>query len=301
MATIIHLKNEQLDKTKWDEAIDASANKSVYALSWYLDIVSPDWEALIKGDYESIMPLPAKQKFGIHYLIQPVLCQQLGIFSKSIDSNITSFPDQIPVHFRFININLHQNSFSEKNTQKLTKRVNHELILNSTYQELQKNYSRRTSRNIKIAQDAGLTLIYNMQPANFVDFKVSYAKPSLSKGFIKVFKALCNHSVENNFGKIIAAQNKKDEIISAAFYIQSCNRVYFLVTVSNKEGKETSAMSLILDLIIREFAGSNYILDFTGSSLKGVAFFNEGFGAKPSTYYSFISNRLPFLLKLLKK
>jgi hypothetical protein len=62
-------------------AIARSFNGIVYAYSWYLDIVSPGWDALVKDDYKSVMPLTWRKKYGIKYLYQPFFTQQLGVFS----------------------------------------------------------------------------------------------------------------------------------------------------------------------------------------------------------------------------
>ena len=79
---IIHLENKAIDFNRWDHAISQSNNQLVYASSWYLNVVSPQWEALVTADYEFVMPLPVKSRYKIPYLVQPVLTQQLGIFSK---------------------------------------------------------------------------------------------------------------------------------------------------------------------------------------------------------------------------
>jgi hypothetical protein len=81
---IRHLKHSEIDLQKWDSCVQNAANALVYAESWYLDIVSPHWEALVADDYEYVMPLPVKRKFGIPFLVQPPLSQQLGVFSLHI-------------------------------------------------------------------------------------------------------------------------------------------------------------------------------------------------------------------------
>ena len=71
------LSHNQINKEKWDAAIDEAINGIIYAKSWYLDIVSPDWTALILGDYEVIMPLTYRKKFGVKYLYKPFFAQYL--------------------------------------------------------------------------------------------------------------------------------------------------------------------------------------------------------------------------------
>ena len=57
-----HIKHADIDKVKWDSVTLNSANGLIYNLSSYLDVVAPNWEALILGDYKAIMPLPVKKK-----------------------------------------------------------------------------------------------------------------------------------------------------------------------------------------------------------------------------------------------
>ncbi len=41
------------------------------------------WDALVLDDYQAVMPLTWRSKFGIRYLYQPAFTQQTGIFSAS--------------------------------------------------------------------------------------------------------------------------------------------------------------------------------------------------------------------------
>ena len=80
LVLILHLKNHQIDKAKWDAALLHSSNCKIYACSWYLDVVSPNWEALVTDNYEEIFPLTTKKKFTFQYLFTPFFVQQLGFF-----------------------------------------------------------------------------------------------------------------------------------------------------------------------------------------------------------------------------
>ncbi len=76
-----HLKHEEIDLEKYSTTIINCAWGRIYALPWYLDIVSPNWEALVNEDYSIVMPLPIKRKYRLKYITQPYLCQQLGVYS----------------------------------------------------------------------------------------------------------------------------------------------------------------------------------------------------------------------------
>ena len=105
---IKHVTHNELDKIKWDNCIDHANNTLIYAYSWFLDVVSPNWEALVYNDYEAVMPLTHKRKFLINYLYQPFFTQQLGVFSRfENQAELTrSFLVSIPTKFKYIDVNL---------------------------------------------------------------------------------------------------------------------------------------------------------------------------------------------------
>jgi hypothetical protein len=297
------LKHSEIDKKKWNACIDASPNGLIYALSWYLDIVNPGWDALVEGDYDTVMPLPVRKKYGYTYLIQPFLTQQLGIISKILpdEKKVNEFLNIISEKYRYININLNQSNYCTNQNFHIISRANHELNLAHSFIETEKNYSRRTKRNIKNADNFNFSIVDNISANEFTKFKAVYSKPSLNKYHKNMIESIVGQTLSNSTGTVLATKSQNGEIVAAAYYLKYKNRIYFSITVSSELGKTTSAMHLILNKIIEDNSETNKILDFTGSNLKGVAYFNEGFGAKPSQYQNIHLNKLNWLIRLVKK
>ena len=82
MQEIKYISYAEIDKQKWDSCIQHAVNGLIYAYSWYLDAMAENWDALVLGDYETVMPLTWNKKYGVHYLYQPYFCASLGIFSR---------------------------------------------------------------------------------------------------------------------------------------------------------------------------------------------------------------------------
>ena len=140
---ICYLKHSEIDKQKWDTLIETSPNGIIYAYSWWLDIVCPAWEALVEGDYSSVMPLTHRSKAGIRYLYQPAFTQQLGVFGKDLPTKekVSAFMEAIPQEFKLVEISLNEkNIFSEKEWE-LNPCLTHHLNLNHSHDELFKKYS----------------------------------------------------------------------------------------------------------------------------------------------------------------
>src|SRR5258705_11018399 len=97
---IQYLAHKDIDKNKWDRCIDSAGNGLIYAYSFYLDCMAMNWDALVLNDYEAVMPLTWKKKYGIHYLYQPFLTAQLGLFGNQINPNLFEiFLNAIPDKF----------------------------------------------------------------------------------------------------------------------------------------------------------------------------------------------------------
>ncbi len=296
------VKNKDIDYQKWDQCIQDSDNSRVYAYSWYLDIVCPDWYGLIWGDYEYVMPFPFHKKFGITFLLQPIFAQQQGVFPVATPGIQNVFLNFIRDQFRYIIINLnsgHSEPFPEGFI--VQPRQNFILKLSISYIELKKNYSKHTCRQIRKADDNKVFIIKGLPSNEYLDLKTSANKTSIPKQSMQTLKRLIEYGHSYGNGTIYAAYNQNNTLCAAAFFIFAGQRVIYLNAVSSEEGKNSSAMYKIVDQFIREHSGSSLILDFEGSIIPGIARFYAGFGAGPEQYFCLKSNRLPIPFRWFKK
>ncbi|MBE9468426.1 MAG: hypothetical protein IMY72_08950 [Bacteroidetes bacterium] len=300
---IIHLKHNNIDKLKWDKCVIRSYNGIVYAFSWYLDVISKNWEALIVGDYDIIFPIIPKQKYFINYLYQPLFVQQLGVFSfKKLNSEIIKeFIDAIPKKYKFFEINLNTFNKIDSNQYKITQKVTHEIDLISTHEKLIKNYSTNTKRNINKAKKNNLQVFRKIPVKDFISFKQKNSVFALQENNYSVLKNIISISIFYTVGEIYGAYNSDNQICAAAFFVKSHNKVIYLVSASSEEGKQKRAMFLLIDTFIKNNSQKNLTLDFEGSNIENIARFFKGFGAKPCFYQSVKKNKLPFFVKFFKK
>ncbi|MBP9016784.1 MAG: peptidoglycan bridge formation glycyltransferase FemA/FemB family protein [Paludibacteraceae bacterium] len=288
---IKHLEHSEIDYEKWNKSILHAKNQLVYAETWYLDIVSPDWEALVADDYEYVMPLPVKTKYAIPYLVQPILTQQLGIFSASEISEIIikEFLKKIPYPSYELNFN-EENFIPEAEAF-----PNYILSLRPSYEQLRAKFSKNTRRNIEKAQQAGLQVRDFLSVNDFLNFYYS-----LEKKFIfperSLLEMLIGKGKEKNAVDIFGIFSPHNELIATLCMIHSKKRFTYWIPVSNAVGKKTSAMFLLVDEIIRQNAESEAILDFEGSRIEGIARFYKGFGSEYKPYYVLKRFRPSFLV-----
>ena len=106
--SVEYITYRKIDKQKWDACINRSQNRLIYAKSFYLDAMAQNWDALVLNNYEAVMPLTWKRKWGIAYLYQPAFVQQGGIFfSEPLSEEIlNTFIEKAFSYFKFAEITL---------------------------------------------------------------------------------------------------------------------------------------------------------------------------------------------------
>lgn len=298
---IRYLKHDQIDKQRWDEGIRRSFNRRIYAFSWYLDRVSPRWEAIVSEDYSQLFPLTGNRKWSFRYLRQPFFAQQLGIFAPhalSIRDTMIFF-GTIPSSYRFAEIHLNSLNTPPDTGWNCTYRRNFELSLKPAYEDLFRNFSQNTKRNLKKAAQAGVTEGGPPAPEKIVTlFAENFGSQEgkLKKENYQTMSRLMQDIMDRGHGWPAGVYTSGDSLSACAFFAHDHDRIYFLFAASDRRARENGAMFLLVDRFIHRHAGQPLKLDFEGGNDPGTGRFYEGFGAM-ETMYPFISmNRLPFVI-----
>lgn len=299
---IKYIKQAAIDKAKWDTCVKQARCSHPYALSDYLDaITDAKWNALVMGDYDAVMPLPARQKMGIQYVYQPFYAQQLGIYtSTTIDVSLEqAFIQAIPKHYSYIDIQLNYSHPVSKH-----QKCNLILDLNQTRDTLYVNYSNNLKRNIQKA------LQYNLQFKKLDELQtfLSFAKQIM----LNENQAIYSTSIYNTLEKIskmlfskgiahIYQVSYQDEICTMMLVVEYRNRLINLVPLTSSKGKEVSSSPFLYHQLIQQSAGSPKYFDFEGSEIAGVKQFYKQFGAIEEYYPILKINRLPIWMRWFKK
>lgn len=299
---VVYHKNNEIDREQWDNCIRNSACVKPYPYSWYLDIMSPGWEALVDDDYDSVFPIPAFSKFGIQYIETPVFLQQLGAFSpdKPADKAIVEFLHYLPDFYKLIDLSIAQKI--DINGFKVTERANYELDLSRPYEKLWENISPQSRRNIESAEKKGIEIITNVTPDELIDLFILNNGKELSgikaRDYLRL-KNLMNFCLINKKGRIMGVKAGK-RLIYGNFIVENRGSKTMLFVVNTPRSREKRIGHLIVNEILRANSQTRTILDFGGASIPEVAAFMESFGAVRVPYYRIFRNRLFWPAKILK-
>jgi len=284
---IQHVSRKLLDLKKYDDCIKKSLQSRVYAFSWYLDIVADHWDVLVLNDYQAVMPIPWKRKFGFKYVTQPPFCQQLGIFSIEAISEETQkqFIKKIP--FQFLKVTLAMNSQNILIGQQIKK--NFFLQLNKNHDLLRKNFSKGRKHAINVAEKNQLIL-----EETVIQSLIDIQKERYNYEFsIKKLQKLSEQILRKNTGEVVGVF--KDEILlGGALFLFSRKRVVYLFSAFTEQGRKLQAASYLIDYMIKTNKNSSLVFDFEGGNLPNMAIFYNSFGAEKECFYILERNIFKF-------
>ncbi|HRP55336.1 hypothetical protein [Agriterribacter sp.] len=305
---IQYLKRSEIDIVKWDACIEKNKGL-IYGYSWWLDHMSGHWDALVLNDYEAIMPLTWRRKYGFHYLYQPAFTASLGLFAgqeQPVDT--ADFLEVIPSKFKLIDIDINETHPLQKAgaVAGLTvhKRLNLLLDLERSCSVLTGLYSRLAKRSLKKAHKHNIIIVRNDTPEDIITlYRKAYkaAHPGIAAKDYHSLIACCNTAGKKDHLKTYTAHTLQGETIAFYIVLYDNNFVYSLVGGSTAEGKSMGAFYLLTDAAIQDHAGTGRIFRFEGSDVPGIAFFNRQFGAAEAFYLHLKMNRLPFPVNILKQ
>jgi len=308
--------NSQIDYLKWDACVEASSQRVVYALSWYLDVVSPGWAALIEeeaGRYVTVMPLPIAKKFGIRFIMQPFYTQQLGIFSIKNDFDAAGMLALLRQNFSYVS----KYSFNTDNTPGILAGIEnknliirqhytHHLNLAVSYAKIYQGYTRDRKLNLKRAQRANLIIteskdirplihLFKADAASRITGGVSVAAYNLLE---RLYQVLDSKGLATLYYTTTAA----GELEAGALFVTYANKIIYLFNAATKQARSRNGRTLLLDTIIQQYAGKPYVFDFESPvAVASIIRVYQGFGAEPAPFYTFNYNNLPAPVKVIKQ
>lgn len=306
MGSIKYIRHKKIDKAKWDKAIDDSYNGLVYAYSFVLDnMAGKRWDALVLGDYEAVFPLVWGRKFGIPFLYQPYFCQQHGLFSKELITAETmqEFMKAIPGKFRYWHFHLNARNVFFDPQISFINRTTYQVDLNKSYPEIYDQYNADAKKNLARSAMNGYTVNKDID-AHTVLQCFHEAHGNFYPGKDSIFRDIINcqlEAIKLGKGFTRTVYGKDGQLWCTGFFFFAKGRIHYAMAAPTAEGKKFGAMHVLIDEVLKEFAGQPLVFDFEGSDIKSVAYFYSKFGSTPVHYLEIINNKLPWLVRVFMK
>jgi len=278
------VKHEDLDKQKWDSCVHYATRGNVYGYWWYLTNTVKEWDALVEGDYESVFPLfPLDSQI----LTTPDTIKEIGIYSINVLSmaRVKAFLEAIPASYQQYSFTLNAGiNWPTDSAIKPSTVYNHQLLLNTDYESLEKNYTPRVEAQMDLARDNRLILNSNLKPEKVADFYRIHTKDhtiGINYNF-HAYQRIMYNALHRGNGFASGVMTDKEEYLACGFFIFSHGKILRLISNVSLRGIKMGANTLLFDMLIRGNAGRPVLLDFNSFNEKSFA---KDFGAVTVPHY----------------
>lgn len=279
------IPREEIDKTKWNSCVHYAVNGNIFGYMWYLDAMARDWDALVEGDYDSVMPLTHRNlSWGRQGLVQPPLVRELAIYSVNPPSNKrnAAFWEAIPAEYRRVNLQL--DAFSQPKGEGWinAELKNYFLPLNEAYELIRERYSQDLIDRLEVAKEQDLFPMSSLKPERIAEL-YRKTRGMLSEPEFHGLQRIMYNILHRGWGFASGIMNRQQEVMAADFFIFSHGRIMSLAPVLTEAGKAIHAKEYLYDLMVRQQAGKPQALDFNTATDKDD--FARHFGAIHYEYY----------------
>ncbi|MBA3680803.1 MAG: hypothetical protein H0W73_06505 [Bacteroidetes bacterium] len=292
------IKHKDIDLKKWDKTILSSPCPWVFAQSFYLNATSPNWDALVIGNYESVFPLTAKRKLGFKYLPQPSFTSQLGAFGKITEEIELAFYNYITTNFKLIEIEL--NASNNLKVRGLNQKRTFIIDYKKGY-----TYNQNTKRNIKKAKESNFT-VEKVDPKEISSLSKKWIDPFLTKeigldsSVVRIFNTLLASCIKHEQIITFKTVDAGNNIKALGHFVFNKAHVLYLKGTSFDKKENNGSMHLLIDFAIKYFEKKANVFDFGGGGNAGLAGFYSGLGGDQLDYNFLKVNRLPKVINVLK-
>ncbi|WP_196890655.1 GNAT family N-acetyltransferase [Aureivirga marina] len=289
---MINLKRKnELNIEKYNNCIEKAKNSRIYAFSWYLDEVTENWEVLVYKDYEMVMPLPIRKKYGIKYVYQPFWVLELGIFYLEKNEEIErEFLKMVSKKYLFSEFRLNTENVQVENLGNISiidLRFDYDFISKKYNKGRRKDIRRANEANLRIASDGTIENLIKLFREN-IGSRVSNILENDYENLKNVLK-LC---LDKKLGELHTIKDENSNIVAIGFFLLHKTKVTTLITATDFKNRKNGANTFLLDSVVKKYIEKDYFFDFGGSNIPSIADFFNSFGAEEKQYTLFKSGIL---------
>lgn len=291
--TIKQLSYQDIDFQKYNNCIENSVQRNFYAKKETLDFLSKNWELLVYGDYEAVMPIPFVKKAFLKIVIMPLFCQQLGIFGNSSKEINNRFLDYLKKNYNILHYAF---NFNNEFENELDTKKNFVVPVQEYAFLRRKKYFKGRKSTVKTAQYLEFREVFSTtEILNFIknNFK-GLEKQSDLNFFMTYLKYLDENKKLKMFGSYF-----ENQLTNITILIDDGNSYSLLGLINNEELKNHNGASFLIDRILM-LNIENKSFNFMGGSIRGIEVFFKSFGSDLQEYHV-IQNSKKDLIKNWQK
>ncbi len=287
------LSYQEIDFQKYNNCIENSIQKNFYAKKENLDFLSKNWELVVYGDYEAVMPIPFVKKTFLKIVIMPLFCQQLGIFGNSDTEINQQFLNYFKANYNVLHYAF--NFYNEFETT-INKRKNFVIPVQEYAFLRRKKYFKGRKSTVKTAQYLEFREL--LSSSDILDFIKNNFKGLEKEGDLDFFMRYMNYLDKNNKLKMFGSYFE-NQLTNITILIDDDNSYSLLGLINSEEHKDHNGASFLIDRIL-DMNIERKVFNFMGGSIRGIEVFFKSFGSELQEYQVIQNSKKDFIKNWLK-
>jgi hypothetical protein len=297
-----HIQHQDVDFKKWDACILADLHADVYLLSSWLNVVCPNWSALVAEDYVAVFPIFGNKKLAWSFFGLPNFVQKIAVYGDAgFEKEIATSLNALNATFDYLCFTTDERLITDASLQIKPRR--HQLL------ELQEGVRFPTKvwgRNIRKAEASGFATITSVPIPIFIAALkkelIEKGNPYKNKDY-QLLEVLAQKSIQEGYGFIDGIKDETGTFTCGQFYIYVKGKMYLVACFSNEVARQYSLFHYALFKIIEKAYLNDGVLrvHFGGSNLPVIADFNKNFGAQDEEFILVLKYNLPFWFRFFKR
>lgn len=287
------INQSEINRKDWDNLVEKTENASIYVNSFYLDATAIDWEAYVAEDFSFAIPVGVVRKGGITRVYPPLFqryVEPIGDISK-IDWE--AFEKSL------------MKRYPKGDLQAKSAILPNIPFTNYIHQVVDKERFKLKTQAKRMIKRFGQTN-YEIREENIDTDDLSKL---IAKELSKKLPLYATKDVQHLFEVVKKAEEKgflykigvfEGDILKGGLIgLKFNSQLLYLKGTALEELQQEGGMYALMNHFIDYGFSQNCSIDFGGSRVKGIQFFNQRFNGQDVEYYNYSWDNSPFWFKFL--
>jgi len=287
------IHQRDIDSQKWDKLVDQTEGATIYVRSFYLDATAIEWEAYIAADYSFAIPVGVTKKGGVSRVYPPLFQRYIEPIGNIQKIDWEAFEKSIKRRFKKGNLNFRSNEMANTNAEVFV----HQTV-NAEQFKLKTQAKRMIKRFSKSDYSISTENINTKALLDLISQELAKKMPIYAKKEVLALYELVEEAEKRGFLYKVGIF-EDDELKGGLIGLVHNNRLIYLKGTSFTEIQKEGGMYALMQQLVEYGLSHDLLVDFGGSKVKGIQFFNSRFSSIDVKYYHFSWDHSPRWFQLL--
>ncbi len=270
------LQRNEVDEARWNACVAKSHKADVYALTWFLDIVLPTWQAAVYGDYEFVMPLYTKRKWGILPVFKtPYFVKEVAVYPEN-GAPHEAFAAVLRSHYRksvLKDVNVSSGLYEHLGITGVSNQF--QVAPSWNMQQFPSKELRKNVESFELEAE----VINNVSFSEYSSFVRKHFPYPVAKDAWPKLQALADRQETK-----LCGVRHNGELIAVQMMVYTMDTVFFIQNATHSDFRKSRVMPWLMHRLVGNLENCKKV-HFMGSNNEAVASFNKKFGATAVTCF----------------